>query len=65
MTLALQQKRVDANADKSKREGGREIVSQMRRLHAPGGDSSSQRLLSRALDGPSDLAEIASYAGKR
>jgi hypothetical protein len=64
MALALQEKRVDANADKSDRQGRCEIVSQMRDLHAPG-DPSSQRFLSGTLDGPSELANVVSYACKR
>jgi hypothetical protein len=45
MTLALQQKRVDGNADKSQGQGRPEVIAQMRRVQAPG-DPSSQRLLS-------------------
>jgi hypothetical protein len=45
MPLALQEKRVDANADQSDRQSRSKIVSQMRELHAPG-DPSAQRFLS-------------------
>ena len=64
MTLALQEKRVNGNADESQRKGRPEVVAQMRGFYAPG-DSSSQRLLSRTLDGPAELAQITFYAGKR
>jgi hypothetical protein len=64
VTLALQEKRINGNADESERKGRSEVVAQMRGLHAPG-DSSSQRFLSRTLDGPAELAQITFYAGKR
>ena len=64
MTLALQQKRVNGNADKGERQGRSEVISQVRGLHAPD-DPSSQRFLSRTLDGPSELAQITFYACKR
>jgi hypothetical protein len=64
MTLALQEKRINGNADKSERKGRSEVVAQMRGVHTPG-DSSSQRFLSRTLDGSTELAQITFYAGKR
>jgi len=64
MALALQEKRVDANADQSDRQGRSEVISQMRDLHHPG-DPSSQRFLSRTLDRASELANVISYACER
>jgi hypothetical protein len=64
MTLALQKKRVDANADEGEQQSRSEIILQMRDLHAPG-DPSVQRFLSGPLDRPSKLANIISYACKR
>jgi hypothetical protein len=64
MTLPLQQKRINSNADKSQRQSRSEIIAQMRHVQAPG-DLSSQRFLSRTLDGPAELAQISLYSGKR
>ena len=64
MALALQEKRVDADADKRDQQGRSEIILQMRDLHAPG-DFLPQTFVMRALDRPSKLANIISYAGKR
>jgi hypothetical protein len=64
MTLALQEKRINGDANKSQQQGRSEVVAQMRGVHAPG-DSSSERFLSRTLDGPAELAEITFDAGKR
>ena len=64
MTLPLQEKRVNGDADQGERQERSEGISQMRDLYAPC-DSSSQRLLSRALDRPSELAEIIFYPCKR
>ena len=64
MTLALQEKRINSNADKSERKGRSEVVTQVRYLHAPGYPS-PQRFVSRTSDRPSELAEITFYAGKR
>jgi hypothetical protein len=36
MTLALQEKRVDSDADQSERQGRAEAIAQMRRFHPPG-----------------------------
>jgi hypothetical protein len=45
VTLALQKKRVDANADKRDRQSSSEVIPQMRDLHAPR-NPLSQRFLS-------------------
>jgi hypothetical protein len=45
MTLALQKKRVNANADKGGEQRRSEVISQVRKLHAPG-DPSCQRFMS-------------------
>jgi hypothetical protein len=45
MTLALQKKRVDANADKGGEQRRSEVIPQVRELHAPG-DPSCQRFMS-------------------
>ena len=64
MTLALQEKRINGDANKSQQQGRSQVISQVRGLHAPG-YSSLQRFLSRTLDGPAELAEITFDAGKR
>jgi hypothetical protein len=45
MTLALQKKRVNANADKSGEQRRAEVIPQVRELHAPSYPS-SQRFMS-------------------
>jgi hypothetical protein len=64
MTLALQKKRVDADAHKGREQHRSEVISQMRELHAPGYPS-CQRFISRTWDRPSELAQIIFYACKR
>jgi hypothetical protein len=64
MALALQEKRVDGDADQGQRQGGAQAIAQMRGLHAPG-DLPSQSCLGRALDGPAELAQITFYPSKR
>ena len=64
MALALQEKRVDANADKADRQGRSEVILQMGDLDAPD-DPAAQPFLNRALDRPPKLANIIPYAGKR
>ena len=64
MTLALQEKRVNGDADKSQREGRSQVIAQVRDLHALR-YTSSQRFLTRTLHGSAELAQITSYASKR
>jgi hypothetical protein len=64
MSLALQQKRVDANADKGGEQNRSEVIPQMRELHPPGYPS-CQRFMSRTWDRPSELAQITFYACER
>jgi hypothetical protein len=45
MTLALQQKRVNANADKGREQRRSEVIPQVREFHAPGYPS-RQRFMS-------------------
>jgi hypothetical protein len=61
VTLALQEKGVNADADNSNRESRAKVIPQMRDLHAPG-DLSPQGFLGRALDRPPKLANVISYA---
>jgi hypothetical protein len=64
MTLALQEKRVNADTDKSDQQCRSEIILQMRDLHAPS-DLSPQAFVSGTLYGATQLADIISYACKR
>jgi hypothetical protein len=64
MTLALQEKRIDGDANKSQQQDRSEIIAQVRDLHAPGYPS-PQRFVSGTLDGPAELAQITFYAGER
>jgi hypothetical protein len=64
MTLALQKKRVNADADEGDRQGRCEVNPQMRDLQGPC-DPTPERFASRTLDGSSELADIVPDACKR
>jgi hypothetical protein len=64
MTFALQNKRINGNANKASQQRCSKVVPQVRDLYAPA-DPSSQRILSRTLDRPPELADVVSYPSKR
>jgi hypothetical protein len=64
VTLALQKKRVHANAYKRDRQRRRKVIGQMRDLQ-PGRNPPPQRFRNWALNGSSELAQIISYPCER